>query len=147
MLHLLFNTPVHARVHDLDADGLVALAAQGAPVIDIRRDEEWEATGIIPGSRLLTFFDEYRRYDLEAWLAAFDLVAGRERPFVLVCRNSVRTRWLGRYLDGALGWPAVHHLLGGVRLWAEQGRPLELAPDPALTPRPCTTPPPPRPAA
>lgn len=147
MLHLLLNTPVHARVRDLDADGLLALAARGAPVIDIRREDEWEMTGIIPGSRLLTFFDEYRRYDLEAWLDAFDQVADRGRPFVLVCRNSVRTRWLGRYLDGALGWPGVHHLHGGLRPWAESGRPLELAPEPGEQIRPRTIPPPPRPPA
>lgn len=142
MLHLLFNTPPHARVRDVDGDGLLALAAQGAPVIDIRREEEWEMTGIIPGSHLLTFFDELRRYDLPAWLCAFDRIADRERPFVLVCRNSVRTRWLGRYLDGALGWPGVHHLRGGLRPWAESGRQLELAPEPQEPGAPRLTPPP-----
>jgi rhodanese-related sulfurtransferase len=134
MLHLLFNTPAHAQVIDVDADGLLALAAAGAPVIDIRREEEWEMTGIIPGSHLLTFFDAYKRYDLDAWLAAFDRVARRDEPFVLVCRNGVRTRRLGRYLDGALGWPGVHHLQGGLRLWAASGRPMDLPPD--LSPDP-----------
>jgi rhodanese-related sulfurtransferase len=134
VLYLLINTPAHAQVVDLDADGLLALSAVGAPVIDIRREEEWEMTGIIPGSHLLTFFDEHKRYDLEAWLAAFDRVARRDQPFVLVCRNGVRTRRLGRYLDGALGWPGVHHLRDGLRLWAESGRPLDLPPDPADPP-------------
>ena len=130
MLHLLFNTPADARVVDLDPAGLGALQAAGAPVIDIRREEEWELSGIIPGSHLLTFFDEYRRYDLAAWLAGFDRVADRTRPFALVCRNGVRTRRLGRYLDGALGWPGVHHLQGGLRQWIEQGRDLDLPPEP-----------------
>lgn len=136
MLHLLFNTPAHASVVDLDTPGLQALQAAGAPVIDIRREEEWELTGIIPGSCLLTFFDEYRRYDLAAWLAGFDRIADRARPFVLVCRNGVRTRRLGRYLDGALGWPAAHHLQGGLRRWIEDGGPLDLPPDPADAPGP-----------
>ena len=130
MLYLIFNTPADARVGELDPAGLQALQAAGAPVIDIRRDEEWEQTGIIPGSHLLTFFDQYRRYDLDAWLTAFDRVAARDRPFVLVCRNGVRTRRLGRYLDG-LGWPHVHHLTGGLRQWTDAGGPLDLPPDPA----------------
>ena len=130
MLYLLFNTPAQARVVDLDADGLLDLAAAGAPIIDIRREEEWEMTGVIEGSHLLTFFDERRRYELEEWLGAFDKVARRDRPFVLVCRNGVRTRDLGRYLNGALGWPGVHHLQGGLTLWAEAARPLVLPPEP-----------------
>lgn len=130
MLNLVFNTPAHARVTGLDPAGLVALQAAGVPVIDIRREEEWEMTGIIPGSLLLTFFDEYRRYDLPAWLAAFDLVADRGAPFVLVCRNGIRTRRLGRYLHGALGWPGAHHLEGGLTQWIEGRRPLDLPPEP-----------------
>lgn len=130
MLHLLFNTPPCARVVDVDAARLLALQAGGVPVIDIRREEEWETTGIIPGSHLLTFFDEYRRYDLPAWLAGFDRVADRGGPFVLVCRNGIRTRRLGRYLDGALGWPGAHHLDGGLTRWLDQGRFLELPPEP-----------------
>jgi rhodanese-related sulfurtransferase len=130
VLHLLFNTPADARVADLDPAGLAARLAAGVPAIDIRRDEEWERTGVIPGCHLLTFFDQYRRYDLPAWLAAFDRIADREQPFVLVCLNGVRTRRLGRYLDGALGWPAVHHLAGGVNAWLAAGQDLELAPEP-----------------
>lgn len=131
MLHLLFNTPAHARVADLDPAGLLAMEAAGVPVIDIRREEEWELTGVIPGSSLLTFFDEYRRYDLPAWLAGFDRVADRGSPFVLVCRNGIRTRRLGRYLHGALGWPGAHHLAGGLTQWLGEGRTLELPPEPA----------------
>ncbi len=134
MLHLIFGTPPGARVADLDPAGLAARLAAGVPVVDIRREDEWEGTGIIPGSRLLTFFDEQRRYDLPGWLAAFDRVADRDRPFVLVCLNGVRTRRLGRYLDGALAWPAVHHLAGGVNAWLAGGRELELPPEP---PAPC----------
>lgn len=130
MLHLLFNTPAHAQVRDVDAAGLRALQAAGVPVIDIRREDEWEMTGIIPDSLLLTFFDEHRRYDLAAWLSAFDRAADARSPFVLVCRNGIRTRRLGRYLDGALGWPAVHHLAGGLRQWLADGGDLVVPPEP-----------------
>ncbi len=130
MLHLLFNTPAHASVANVDPEALLVLQATGVPVIDIRREEEWELTGIIPGSHLLTFFDEYRRYNLPAWLAGFDRVADRAGPFVLVCRNGIRTRRLGRYLEGALGWPGAHHLAGGLTQWLGEGRTLELPPEP-----------------
>lgn len=126
---MLMTTPVDARVGDLNPAGLRAFLADGVPVIDIRREEEWEGAGIIPGTRLLTFFDAYRRYDLNAWLAAFDRIADRQQPFALVCRNGVRTRRLGRYLQGVMGWPSVHHLAGGLTLWLAEGGDIDLPPE------------------
>ncbi len=59
-------------------------------------------------------------------MAGFDAAASREHPFILVCRNGIRTKRLGRYLDGSGGWPQVHHLAGGIRRWLAEGR--EVAP-------------------
>jgi rhodanese-related sulfurtransferase len=126
---MMMTTPVDARVVDLDVGGLQALMAAGVPVIDIRREDEWEGTGIIPGTHLLTFFDAYRRYDLAAWLAGFDRVADRQQPFALVCRNGVRTRRLGRYLQGVMGWPSVSHLAGGLTLWIAAAGDIDLPPE------------------
>ena len=53
-----------------------------AQVIDIRTQPEWEETGIVPGSKLLTYFDERGRAD-PAWralLAAHADWRGRDAP-------------------------------------------------------------------
>lgn len=131
MLYLMFNTPASAEIVDLDPEVLQKLQGQGVPVIDIRREDEWEDTGVIPGSLLLTFFDEQKRYDLDRWLAEFGGLTDRREPFVLICRNGIRTKRLGRYLDGQGGWPAIHHLAGGIRHWIEEGFPVETYPPPS----------------
>ena len=55
---LLIGGSAQAAIIDIDNVELGKLMAKGVPVIDIRTSPEWQQTGIIPGSHLLTFFDE-----------------------------------------------------------------------------------------
>jgi rhodanese-related sulfurtransferase len=125
VIYLLLNTPREATVGDLTDGQLIDMAAAGVPLVDIRRAFEWEETGVIAGSHLITFFDEWNKYDLDAWLTAFDKVADRDKPFILICRQGIRTRKLGRFLDGRLDFRDVHHLQLGIASWILAGRPTE----------------------
>lgn len=125
MVDLQLNTPAEATVGDLTNDQLIDMAAAGIPLIDIRRAPEWEETGVIEGSHPITFFDDRNKYDLDAWLAAFDKVADRDKPFILICRHGIRTRMLGRYLDGRQDFRQVHHLELGISGWILADRPVE----------------------
>lgn len=125
MINLMFNTPAWAKVENLSNEQLSVHAAGGVPLIDIRRESEWEETGVIPGSHLITFFREGDKYDLDDWLGEFDKVADRDKPFVLICRHGIRTAKLGRFLDGRDDFSHVHHLQHGITGWIEAGRPVE----------------------
>jgi rhodanese-related sulfurtransferase len=122
MIYLMLNTPPGAVVENLTDDQLTEMAAAGVPLIDIRRRQEWEETGVIEGSRLLTFFDDWYKYDLDAWLIEFDKVADRAEPFILICRRGIRTDKLGRYLDGRPDFRHVCHLQHGISGWLKAGR-------------------------
>ena len=52
-----------AEVIDIDNAELAQLMKSGVPVIDIRTQPEWEDTGVLAGSKLLTFYDERGRAD------------------------------------------------------------------------------------
>jgi len=124
LINLLLNTPPGAVVVNLSNEDLEARVAARTPVIDIRRFYEWEETGVVEGSHLITFFDERDKYDLDAWLEAFDKVAIRDQPFVLICRMGIRTAKLGRYLNGREDFGIVLHLHHGITGWMESGRQL-----------------------
>jgi rhodanese-related sulfurtransferase len=124
LIDLLFNTPEWASVENLSDDQLAAMSQAGVPLIDIRREQEWEETGVIAGSHLITFFRERDKYDLDGWLGEFDKVADRDRPFILICRHGIRTAKLGRYLAGREDFSHVHHLRHGITGWIEAGRPV-----------------------
>ena len=47
----------YAEVVNVDNAELARLAASGVPVIDVRTEGEWKQSGVISGSKLLTYFD------------------------------------------------------------------------------------------
>ncbi len=124
MIDLVADTPAGVLLPGLSNERLAAALAGGVPVVDIRRSYEWEATGVIPGSILLTFFDEAGGFDLEGWLEALAGHLDPQQPFVLVCRLGHRTDVLGRYLSGARNLAGAAHLEHGITWWIAEGRPV-----------------------
>ena len=60
------------------------LLRQGAAIVDVRRLEEWQLTGIVEGSQLLTFFDEQGNSQPERWLQQLNLLVPSDGPLVLI---------------------------------------------------------------
>ena len=114
--------PLHAEVIDVDSAGLQRLRAEGVPVIDIRRSEEWSKTGVIEGSHLLTFFDATGRYDLGRWLPALAAIAESNQPVALICRSGKRSGRVARLLDEQFGYRHVYSARDGILGWIEEGR-------------------------
>ena len=114
--------PLHAEVIDVDSAGLQRLRAEGVPVIDVRRPEEWSKTGVIEGSHLLTFFDAKGRYDLGRWLPALAAIAESNQPVALICRSGKRSGRVARLLDEQFGYRHVYSARDGILGWIEEGR-------------------------
>jgi rhodanese-related sulfurtransferase len=109
----------------INNEELQQLENQQAVVVDIRTPEEWKASGIIPGSHPLTFFDTEGRFDLPAFANTLNrLSPDISRPIVLVCRSGHRSEEAGKML--ATLWPnrKVLHLDHGITGWVRDGRPV-----------------------
>ena len=117
------STLVRAEVTHVDSVALERLLQRGVPVIDIRTPEEWRETGIIEGSRLLTFFDTQGRYDFRAWLSELAAIASRDESFALICDSGGRSGLISRFLDEQLGYQRVHNVPGGIAQWIAEDRP------------------------
>lgn len=120
----LLAVPAHADVVDIDNAELARLAAAGVPVIDIRTESEWKETGIVPGSRLITLFDERGRADAPAWLEKVRSVAPPEQPVIVICRSGNRTKAASQLLSQQAGYRTVYNVKAGIRAWAGEKRPL-----------------------
>ena len=114
--------PLHADVTQVDSAGLERLRAEGVPVIDVRRAEEWRETGVIEGSHLLTFYDAEGRYDLERWLPALGRIAEAGQPVAFICRSGKRSGRVARLLDERFGYSRVYTAQGGILGWIGEGR-------------------------
>jgi len=123
---LLLATTLSARAEVVDITNaeLARLAISGVPVIDIRTEGEWKETGIVPGSRLITLFDEKGRADAPAWLAKVKEVAKPDQPVIVICRSGNRTKMASQLLAQQGGYAKVYNVKDGIRAWAAEGRTL-----------------------
>lgn len=111
---------------DLSPAQLQKIRKNNALVIDIRTEQEWQSTGIIPGSRMLQFFDAQGQADPRQWLEQMQkLRRSPEQPIVLVCRSGNRSRMVGDFLTRQAGMKNIYHLQNGLKSWLQQGKATE----------------------
>jgi len=104
---------VAALPAEVDAATAARMSAEGAVLVDVREDVEWEA-GHIPGA-------------LHIPLGELQARAGEvptDQPVVVVCRSGNRSAQ-GRDILLATGRTDVTSLAGGVRAWQAAGQPYE----------------------
>lgn len=108
---------------NLTPDQLAGLAAASV-VIDIRRAEEWQKTGVIAGSRLLTFFDATGSANPEGWLSELAQLATPTEQLVLICRSGQRSRAVLDFLRRETPYQNLAHLAGGILAWQKEAHAL-----------------------
>jgi rhodanese-related sulfurtransferase len=117
----LFALAARADVVDIGNAELARLAIAGVPIIDIRTEGEWKESGIVPGSKLITLFDEKGRPD-PAWLEKVKGVAKPDQPVIVICRSGNRTKVASQMLSQQGGYQKVYNVKDGIRVWAKEGR-------------------------
>ena len=110
-----------AEVVDIDNAELAKLLKSGVTVIDIRTQPEWEETGIVAGTKLLTFYDERGRADPDAWLERLNPLAKPGDPVAVICRSGNRTRSVSQLLSQQAGYAKVYNLKNGIKGWTASG--------------------------
>ncbi len=114
--------PTGAEVVQVNNQELQGLLGKGVPLIDVRTPPEWRETGVIEGSHLITFFDEYGRYDVRAWIEQLEQVVDPGRPFALICAVGSRTQAISQHLSDKMGYAKVYNVTDGILQWrAERG--------------------------
>ena len=124
LLSLIAATAVHAEVIDIDDGELARLQAAGVAVVDVRTSPEWEETGVLPGSHLLTFFDARGQAEPEAWLKKLSAIAAADQPVVLICRSGRRSAAVSRLLSEQAGYAKVYNVKGGIVGWLDGAHPV-----------------------
>jgi len=107
----------------VNTEQLQQLIAKGVPVIDVRTPQEWRATGVIPESHLITFFDQRGNYDLHGWLDQLGNIANSDEPFVILCDVGNRSRLISTFLNSRLSFSQVYDATGGIRAWVASALP------------------------
>ena len=122
LLTVSFGGCAEPAYTNVDNAQLKALLAQGVPLYDIRRPEEWRQTKVVEGSRTLTYVDASGLANPE-FLPRFTAEVGKNDPVVLICRSGSRTDKLAREL-AARGYTKVHSVQGGIMGWIAENHPV-----------------------
>lgn len=117
----LLALSAQAEVIDIDNAELDRLNKSGVTVIDIRTQGEWEETGIVPNSKLLTFYDDRGRSDPAAWLEKVKPFAKPDQPVVVICRSGNRTKAVSQFLSQQAGYTKVYNVKNGINRWIKDG--------------------------
>ena len=106
---------------NIDNAELKLLQDKGIPVFDIRRPDEWKKTGIIEGSKLLTFVDSSGRV-IPDFFEHFTNDIAKNDPVILICRTGNRTDGLARYLINKMGYTQIYNVRHGITDWIREGQ-------------------------
>jgi rhodanese-related sulfurtransferase len=94
---------------------------KGIKLIDIRRPDEWEQTGVVDGSIKSTAFDDQGRF-LTSFAEMLEKTVRPDEEFALICRTGSRTATLSNWLATKGGYKNVVNVQDGITSWIAEGR-------------------------
>ncbi|MGI3183961.1 rhodanese-like domain-containing protein [Nioella aestuarii] len=87
-------------------------------LVDIRRPEEWQDTGVVEGALLITYADR------DSFLSEVRPHLQEGQSLALICRTGNRTSRASRQIAGLVDVPVIDVAGGMVRVLAEGYRPV-----------------------
>ena len=108
-----------ADVVDVNNEQIVELSKTNIPIVDVRSSSEWDQTGVIPTSILLTFFDKEGNYDLDKWYEKLLLEIKEGEPIILICRSGNRSRIIAEMMDKQFD-NIIYNAKRGITSWIDE---------------------------
>ncbi len=102
---------------------LKQLLDQGVALVDIRRQEEWHQTGVVKGSKTITFFDRMGNINPN-FVNDFTSAVKADQPVILICRTGNRTQAASAAIAQQLGYKNVMNVTHGITGWMAERRPV-----------------------
>lgn len=105
----------------IDNSQLVTKMENGIKLIDIRRPDEWQQTGIVDGSIKLTAFNGQGQFQ-QSFLTMLKNTVQPDEEFAVICRTGNRTANLSNWLATKGGYKNVLNVQDGIVSWIKEGR-------------------------
>ena len=94
------------------------LFKSGISIVDIRTKGEWDKTGVIPQSILLTFFDSSGNYDFNKWYADLKKITPNYKSIIIICRSGRRSRLVANMINQKYN-DIIYDANNGMNSWIE----------------------------
>ena len=116
---LLITKFAFADVVDVNNEQIVELSKTNIPIVDVRSSSEWDQTGVIRTSILLTFFDKEGNYDLDKWYEKLLLEIEEGEAIILICRSGNRSRIIAEMMDKEFD-NIIYNAKRGITSWIDE---------------------------
>ena len=116
---LLNSIQLFAEIYEVNNEKIKMLLGNNVPLIDIRTEGEWNETGIINNSYLLTFFDNEGNYDFKKWMIEVGEIADENGPVIIMCRSGRRSRIVSNMIIKENNEYLIYHATNGIKSWIE----------------------------
>ena len=110
---------VFADIVDVNNKQIKELFKNNIPIVDVRRSSEWDQTGVVPKSILLTFFDKEGNYNYDEWYEKLRLEIDEGKPIILICRTGRRTSIIAKMMDKKFD-KVIYNAKGGITSWIDE---------------------------
>lgn len=120
---IAMSTPQADGYSNINNAKLEELVKQGVTLVDIRLKEEWQQTGIVKGSKTITFFDKTGRISPN-FVPDFTAAVKPDQPVALICRTGNRTQAASKAIAQQLGYKNVMNVTHGITGWISENRPV-----------------------
>ena len=121
IIFLIVSAQANADVQPADNDKIISLMKRGVPLIDIRTNSEWQNTGIIKNSKLLTFFDRDGKSDVKSWMNKLREMAKKDQPLIIICKSGRRSGIVSDMLVNEENYSEVYNANSGIMAWINSG--------------------------
>ena len=118
LLTCFAKSNLFAETIDINNDEIKKLIKNNVPIVDIRTSDEWNQTGVIPNSILLTFFNKNGTYNFETWHKELGYIIDTNKPYVLICRSGRRTKIVSEMIDKKID-KLVYNASFGINSWLQ----------------------------
>ncbi len=115
------SIPKGSGIINISNEQLQTLIDKKITVVDIRRPEEWTETGVVTGSKKLTFFSKTGAINPKL-VPELKKIAPTDQPVVLICRTGSRTLIAAQMIKAQLGYETVYNVEHGITKWIADGR-------------------------
>ena len=109
----------YAETIDVNNEQIIELSNANIPIVDVRRSSEWEQTGVIPNSILLTFFDEKGDYNYHQWYEKLRLEIDESKPIILICRSGKRSKIIAQMMNENFDHD-IYNAKRGINSWIDE---------------------------
>ena len=117
---LLTVKTAFAEIVNVNNEQIKELSKINIPIVDVRRSSEWDQTGVVPKSILLTFFDKEGNYNYDEWYEKLRLEIDEGKPIILICRTGRRTQIIAKMMEIKKFDNVIYNAKNGITSWIDE---------------------------